>query len=139
MQVPNISKIRFLVSSNADFQMKNVCIIPVTETETQNYLAACDLVISKAGYSTLAEAITAKVPICLFKREGFKEDELMESEIKKMGIGTVISTASLLSGDWIKELDNLPKYKSQYDFIGEPYCKDGTAEIIDAIAELVDT
>jgi hypothetical protein len=136
-KIPTNLKIKLLLSSNVDLKINNSVTIPETETETQNYLAACGLVISKAGYSTLAEAITAKVPICLFKREGFREDELMEREINRMGIGTIISSECLINGEWTQELENLSDYKSRYDGIDERYKKDGAEDIFCTIADLM--
>jgi UDP-N-acetylglucosamine:LPS N-acetylglucosamine transferase len=39
----------FVVSSNMDITHPNVYQVPTTYTEVQHYVAAADLVISKAG------------------------------------------------------------------------------------------
>jgi hypothetical protein len=39
----------FVVSSNMDITHPNVYQVPITYTEVQHYVAAADLVISKAG------------------------------------------------------------------------------------------
>jgi uncharacterized protein (TIGR00661 family) len=137
MKFFNSSKVKYLFSSNNSLKVDNSIIIPNTITETQNYLSACDLVISKAGYSTVAEAVTAKVPICLFKRTGFKEDELMEREIKRMGIGNIISRNCLLNGEWIQEFESLPNYKSHYCSLDERYKRNGTDEVVSALSEFI--
>ena len=48
----------------------NVVNIPPEEVETQNYIAMCDLIVSKPGYGTVSEAIRAKIPMFLLKRDG---------------------------------------------------------------------
>jgi len=52
--------------------------------DTQNFIAASELVISKAGWGTIAEAIVAGVPLVLVEREGVLEDmhhiELLKKE-----------------------------------------------------------
>ena len=51
----------------------------------------CDMVISKAGYGTISEAISSRVPMLLFKREGSIEDEIITSIVEKIGVGKTIS------------------------------------------------
>jgi uncharacterized protein (TIGR00661 family) len=79
--------VKFLLSSNIDLPLKNAIKIPNEETETQNYISMCDLVVSKTGYSTVSEVLRASVPMFLFRREGFKEDCLIADEIRRLGIG----------------------------------------------------
>ncbi|WP_243669137.1 hypothetical protein [Methanoculleus chikugoensis] len=74
--------------------------IPPGETETQDWIAACDLVVSKPGYSTIAEAIQAGVPMALFSREGFAEDDYLIGDVKVMGIGREVPAAAVLDGSW---------------------------------------
>lgn len=66
----------FLISSGSMVESNNTNIskIPSDETEAQNYIAACDLVITKAGWSTLTETIIAKVPLVVIKRDEIIED-----------------------------------------------------------------
>ena len=129
--------VKFLVSSNTELSLDNIVKIPTNETETQNYIAMCDLVVSKTGYSTASEAIRAKVPIFVFEREGYKEDGVIASTIEKLGIGRQISEMSFLDGGWIDEVDNLNEYKEKFDTLGDRFKEDGTSEIIDIIKETV--
>lgn len=131
---PNV---KFLVSSHVELPFGKTIKIPSDETETQNYIAACDLIISKAGYSTIAEAINARVPVFLFERDGFKEDELIGNGIKKIGVGNVISAESFLNGDWIVELENLPQYKARFDALEDRFRGDGTKEVVGCIADFL--
>lgn len=130
--------VKFLVSSNAELPSEEVIRIQTDETETQNYIAMCDLVVSKAGYSTVSEAIRAQVPMVMFKREGYKEDELIVNAIEGLGIGRHISDRAFLEGGWLNELDELYiyTYRNKFDTMGGRYKEDGTVDILSAIREV---
>jgi hypothetical protein len=129
--------IRFLVSSGVELPNKNVIRIPDGENETQNYIAMCDLVVSKAGYSTASEAIKARVPIFIFRRAGYEEDKLIARGVESMGIGKEISGDQFLNLEWVEELDNLEQYRLEFDGLDSRFKDDGLAQAIDAIGEAV--
>ena len=136
------SGVRFLVSSNLTVPLKNSIRIPAQETETQNYIAMCDLVASKTGYSTVSEAIRARVSMILFMRDGFKEDRLLADGVEKMGIGHTLSEDAFIEGGWIEGLadagrESLKAYKTAYDGLDGRFKRDGAAEAVDAIMEAV--
>ena len=64
----------FLVSSNVQVNRQNVIQIPADYSESQNYIAASDLVISKAGWGMIGEAVSAKVPLLILNRPSMQED-----------------------------------------------------------------
>ncbi|MFA4955697.1 MAG: glycosyltransferase family protein [Candidatus Methanoperedens sp.] len=129
----DIPDLKLLVQHNVCLPFKNVVRIPDRETETQNYINMCDLVVSKTGYSTASEAIRAKIPIFFIKRDGFKEDELVGDAIEKMGVGRFISERSFLECEWRHELGNLDKYILNFDNMDDRFRSDGTEEIIGEI------
>lgn len=137
MMFLNSPNVKFLFSSHIELPFEKGIRIPIDETETQNYMAACDLIISKSGYGVVSEAVQAKIPLLLLKREGFKEDELMHEFIKINRIGKTISKESLLSGEWVNELENLDKYKTEFENLGLRFKKDGKKEILDTITGLM--
>jgi len=137
MKKIDMPDIKFLVSSNAELPFNNVVRIPDSETETQNYIGMCDLIVSKTGYSTVSEAIRAKIPMFLLKRNGFKEDELIGNTIEKLGLGRLISEEAFLGGEWIHELHSLHRYKMGLDALDGRFKRNGTFEIIDFIKEVV--
>jgi UDP-N-acetylglucosamine transferase subunit ALG13 len=65
----------FVVSSNVQVNRTNVFQVPTDYLETQNYIAASDLVISKAGWGMIGEALTANVPLLILNRPSMKEDQ----------------------------------------------------------------
>ncbi|MDP1695241.1 MAG: glycosyltransferase [Candidatus Woesearchaeota archaeon] len=80
--------------------MPNAIKIP----ETMNYqdvIAASDLVVCKAGYTTVAESISGKVPIIITARDGFIDDETVCKGVEKLGIGKRISNNSFLNMDYL--------------------------------------
>ncbi|GFN29854.1 glycosyltransferase [Paenibacillus xylaniclasticus] len=64
----------FIVSSNMKVSHKNVTAIPASYTESQNYVAASELVITKPGWSTVSEAVVLHKPLVLVQRGAMRED-----------------------------------------------------------------
>ncbi len=133
----NGRKVRFIASANCKPSMDNIITIPGEEMEIQNYIATCDLVISKVGYSTVSEATRGKVPMLLFRREGFAEDIYIANTVKQLGIGNEIPKDSLANGEWTAEMDNIDTYKQNFDAIDERYKKDGTEEVVKVVDEVL--
>jgi len=136
MKKIDVPDVKFLVSSNAELPFGNVIKIPNSETETQNYIGMCDLVVSKNGYGTVSEAVRAKIPMFLLKREGFKEDELIGNKVKELGIGRFISERSFLDVEWVNELNHLDMYTKGFNNLNDRFKNDGTTEIFEAIKEM---
>ncbi|MGG4491320.1 glycosyltransferase [Metabacillus idriensis] len=65
----------FVVSSNMTIDHPNVHKIPSSYTEVQNYVAAADLVISKAGWGTISEAAGNGTSLTIINRPGMEEDQ----------------------------------------------------------------
>lgn len=65
----------FFVPSHLKIRRDNVVSIPASETESQNYVAASDIVITKPGWGTVGEAVVFGKQLCLIKRSLFKEDQ----------------------------------------------------------------
>lgn len=64
----------FIVSTNVELNLPNVFHIPVDYLESQNFIAAADLVISKAGWGMVGEAVSANVPLLILDRPTMTED-----------------------------------------------------------------
>jgi len=65
---------KFIVSSNVEVNHPNVYRIPTDAVETQHYVAAADLVLTKAGWGTISEAVCAGVPLLITNRSSMRED-----------------------------------------------------------------
>lgn len=111
--------------------------IPPDEVETQDWIAACDLVVSKPGYSTIAEAIRAGVPMALFRRDGFAEDDYLIGGVEEMGIGKEIPAAAILDGSCAEDLESLMGLRENFDKIDGLFKRDGTKECSSIIGEIL--
>lgn len=70
-------------------------------------IAAADLVVCKAGYSTVAECLQSGTSILCIDREGFAETSVLGEFVKKRLDGTVIREEQLQSGEWLTLLPSL--------------------------------
>ncbi|AGY82826.1 glycosyltransferase [Carnobacterium inhibens] len=57
--------------------------LPVDTLDTQNYIAASDIIISKAGWSTISEAVVANKKLVLIEREDVLEDSHNIQQLKQ--------------------------------------------------------
>ncbi|MCC3376002.1 hypothetical protein [Cohnella sp. REN36] len=71
----------FYVSFQSNVRRSNVIRIPPEETESQNYVAASDLVVTKPGWGTVSEAVSFGKPLLLLKRSHFEEDRSLIHEL----------------------------------------------------------
>ena len=73
----------------------NVIQLPVETFDTHNYLAASDIVIAKAGWGTISEALLSKRNLVLIEREGVLEDTENIEELKRRGVAVSIKETDL--------------------------------------------
>ena len=69
--------------------------LPVETFGTHNYLAASDIVIAKAGWGTISEALLSKRNLVLIDREGVLEDTENIEELKRRGIAVSVKETDL--------------------------------------------
>lgn len=75
----------FIVSSNIQVNRPNIFHIPKDYTETQNMIAASDIVISKAGWGMISEAMVNNKPLILLDRKHLNEDHNTLAFLEKQG------------------------------------------------------
>lgn len=68
---------------------------------------ACDALVCKAGYSTLAEAHQAGVPLAWFPREHFPESPVLDGFIERNLSGIRLRPSDWDTGGWIDRLPEL--------------------------------
>lgn len=68
---------------------------------------ACDAVIGKLGYSTLAEIYHAGVPYGYIPRPAFKESEVLEAFVKNKMNACAISQLQFQAGSWVSFLPEI--------------------------------
>lgn len=93
-------------------------------------LPRCARLITKPGYSSFCEALTAGVGIHLVHREGFAEAPVLEAALQRHGRHRLLSQQQLFSGEW--ELDQPLLPPSDAALAG-----DGTEQAAAAIAAFV--
>ncbi|MHA4984938.1 glycosyltransferase [Cetobacterium somerae] len=90
-------------TSGVDVENKDGTVVklPLDILDTQNYIGASEIVISKAGWGTVAECMCTKKRMILLEREGVLEDTYIINELKK------ISNTISIKIEKLKELDYL--------------------------------
>lgn len=91
----------------------NVVNLPIDILDTQNYIAASDMVITKAGWGTIAEAVLGHTNLVLIERPSAKEDSFNIEKIKENKLGISIEEKDLSTID-IQNLEN--KLKNNIDY-----------------------
>ena len=84
----------------------------------QNYIAACDYIITKPGWNTVVEAILGGVPLLMIERDEVIEDKTILEKVKNLGLGTSISQKEVLNlkmKEKLKKLDRLRDNFNRYD------------------------
>jgi hypothetical protein len=70
-------------------------------------VAACDAVVAKIGYSTLAEVYHAGVPFGYVPRPQFRESVALAEFIRRRMPGVEIAAGDFESGAWLAQLPAL--------------------------------
>jgi hypothetical protein len=129
--------IRLVIPSAFAPQHPQIIPLPTHETESQNWIAMCDLVVTRCGYSTVSEAIQAKVPLIVWKRPGFIEDDAIIEDIQNLGVGRSQDYHQICSLDWVAELPELQRYKQHYVHIAQNYINNGSKDILSCLQEYI--
>ena len=127
--------IRVLLPSG--IRIPNALIIPDDETESQNWIGMCDCVITKCGYSTVSEAVRAHVPLLVWKREGFIEDDAIATKAENLGIGKMVNSVEEGITYCIKDRAGLEIFRENYGVIDPIYDNDGISRILAEIARVI--
>lgn len=85
---------------------ENVEAIPYSTLNTQDFVAASDYVISKAGWGTVAECLLAHKPMALFRRDGVLEDRTTIRLLEERHLAVSITQDDLKNIDGIIEKMN---------------------------------
>lgn len=117
----------FIVTDGIILKGDNVYYLDKETPNTQDYLMCSDLVITKAGWGTVSEALLGKKKIAVLSRDNIAEDR---NTIRKLvGMGLAIEV-SLDLKKILQELDNFKPNYYKYNF------KNSYKEIADKIISL---
>ncbi|MGL5932173.1 MAG: glycosyltransferase [Cetobacterium sp.] len=99
------------VFTTSGIKVKNidgkVLELPVDILDTQNYIAASDFIIAKAGWGTVAEAVCAETPMILLEREGVLEDTHIIGLVKEKFGANSVKLDELKKVDYNKLISDL--------------------------------
>jgi len=73
----------------------------------ENLMLACDAVIGKTGYGTVAEALAHRTRFLYLPRAGFPEVPLLEAGLERLGRARPMPRADFEAGRWRAALDDL--------------------------------
>ncbi len=89
----------------------NLIVLPHrSEFYHPDLVNACDAVIGKVGYSTLAEVYQAGVPFGYVARADYNESGPMIDFIRQQMSGMAIGESEFINGDWIPGINELLKF-----------------------------
>jgi L-arabinokinase len=97
----------------------------------EDLMCACDAVIGKTGYGTVAEALAHRVRFLYLPRQGFPEVPLLEAGLTRLGCARAMPRADFEAARWRRHLDALFAMEST----AEPIATDGAEFIADALLE----
>ncbi len=108
----------------------NIIQLPIDILDTQNYIAASDIVISKAGWGTIAEAIIGHTNLVLIERPSAKEDTFNIEKIKENNLGISIKEEDLANIN-IKDIKNRLNNNIDYNKLNK--YKNNSKKVVDII------
>lgn len=101
----------FLISAELSEQVQGdpgqFRTIPTMTDAYQNYIAHSDVVIGKAGGSTVAEVIGHQTPMIYTTQPDWREANLLHETLQRYAISQHISPEDFESGSWVHILDSL--------------------------------
>ncbi|WP_106449778.1 glycosyltransferase [Trichococcus alkaliphilus] len=95
IQIHNYDGTIFATSGIDITSTAKIVQLPVETFDTHNYLAASDIIIAKAGWGTISEALLSKSNLVLIEREGVLEDTENINELKRRGVAVSIKETNL--------------------------------------------
>ena len=125
-------KAHFYVTEGVPLTGSNVTVIPYSTLHTQDYVAAADYVITKAGWGTVAECLLAQKPMALFARDSVLEDRttIRLLEQKKLGIKVTY--------EQLTEMSDLLEQMKRITYPAVPEYHNAAAEIVSKLLTLTE-
>jgi len=128
---------KFLLSSGVLAKRELIKTIPTGEVESQNYVAACDFVATKTGYSVVSESIANKIPLLLVNRVGFAEDEVISQRLSGLGIAKTLNLEQFRQLRWLERLEDYLSLKKNYASLPSIFKPTGANMVANTITEFL--
>lgn len=130
----------FIYTDGINLVGKNTTYLPIDTNNTNDYIKASDYVITKAGWSTTAEAICARKPMLVINRDEVVEDRVTLNKLKKLGVASSITSEDLYDLDVLEKLlCDLNNKNKSYTYLDANYnncSKEISSEILSYISEV---
>lgn len=104
---------QFIVTEGIKLIGDNVLYLPKEIENTQDYIKAADLVITKAGFGTIAEAMLAKKKCGVIARDTVAEDRETIRQLVERGLALQVEYEDGL--DMKQNLSHLENFEPSYD------------------------
>jgi L-arabinokinase len=99
-------------------------LIPTDYPNYQNLIAAADVLVGKAGWSTVAEVIAHRTPMLYTVRTGYSENTLLVDALERlMPIAAMSKSRRFQSGEWVAYLDELHNRDYHMDRYSHQWCR----------------
>jgi hypothetical protein len=95
------------ITTSPTLRAPNIISIPEGRSAFQDLLKACDAVISKPGYSMVAEIIANQTPLLYVSRSDFCEDPVLRQALHRYAVCRELPIQDFRVGCWQKQLDQL--------------------------------
>lgn len=130
------SKLKLVLSSNASISdSDNVKKIPQSDMETQDYVAASDLVVSKPGHSIISEATAYRVPLILTLPTKHPEWESNLNWVVSESLAKFIPFDEFETFSWLKSVEEIGEILKDQSSNQLAWSGNGSLEIASALIE----
>lgn len=136
-QLRRLSEIQFIVTGATASRRDGNIISMKNDANTYlpDYFNACDAVVGKVGYSTVAETWRAGLPMLYVTRDAFRESAPVAAFIEANLRGIGYSEADFARGNWVADIPDLVALPRQ-----RPTAPDSGLEAVsDLIKEIMTT
>ena len=122
----------FYTTEGVPLTGSNVTTVPYTTLHTQDYVAAADYVITKAGWGTVAECLLAQKPMALFTRDSVLEDRTTIRLLEQKKLAVKVTYEQLT------EMPVLLEQLKQITYPAVPEYHNAAAEIVSKLLTLTE-
>jgi UDP:flavonoid glycosyltransferase YjiC (YdhE family) len=103
----------------------NIVALPLQAEGYRDLLAACDAVMMKPGYGTVADCMANRVPMIYTRRPGFGEESVLVSAMERFGRAVSLPPDELFAGQIRPAIERALNLTTPW----APMRLDGAAEI----------
>ena len=102
--------------------LPNVRCVPTDTENYQDLIAAADMVVGKAGGSTVAQVIAHRTPMIYTLRENYSENQLLHAALCNFAKSLLVRKNEFEQGAWTQHLDTLADMPLCMVEYGDKWC-----------------